>query len=63
MKSKKEIKIIAQKIADIELSLRESYNPDLLEDIKNLIYDCPIEEMDLLDQEIKKILRSKDKRD
>ena len=59
MKNTEEIKILAKKIADIELDYKKSYNRNLMIEVKNLIDDCSIEELDLLDDEIKKILKDK----
>ena len=59
MKSKKEIKILAQKIADLELNYTQKPNPDFLKRMEELINKISLEEFYQLDKEIQKILKTK----
>lgn len=59
MKNKKEIKILAQKIADLELKYTQNPNPDFLKRMEELINKISLEDFYQLDKEIQKILKNK----
>ena len=59
MKSKEEINKLAKQIANLELAYRKNHNPQLLDELKNLIENIQLEDLDYLDQEIKQILKDK----
>ena len=59
MKTKKEIKLLAQKIADLELNYTQNPNPDFLKKMEELINKISLEEFYQLDKEIQKILKNK----
>ena len=59
MKKREEIKLIAQKLANLELAYQKFKKPEILKNMQDLIDTISIEDLDYLDQEIQKILKVK----
>lgn len=59
MKRREEIKLIAQKLANLELAYQKFKKPEILKNMWDLIDTISIEDLDYLDQEIQKILKVK----